>query len=131
MKKKTRIKQFIKVLNKNFFLALYYKMVGVTRRFKSLVGELFLGKDGLTVIAGAGVLMGAAAAAGATSTYVMVNKANKDTKVLNKTLLYAAAAGTGVLTLEGAVQAYDLIVPRLSCSGCSTGTCNVLCDGCC
>jgi len=121
MKQKTRIKQFIKVLNKNFFIALYYKMVGVTRRFKSLVGELFPGKEGLTVLAVGGGLMGLAAAAGATSTYVMVNKANENKNVVSKTLLYAAAAGTGVLTLEGAVQAYDLIVPRLSCSGCPSG----------
>ena len=106
-------------------------MVGVTRRVRELVWGQLPGKDGLTVLAGAGVLMGAAAAAGATSTYVMVNKANENKNVVSKTLLYAAAAGTGVLTLEGAVQAYDLIVPRLSCSGCPSGICNVQCGGCC
>ena len=96
-------------------------MVGVTRRLRELVLDQLSEKDGLTVLAGAGVLMGAAAAAGTTSTYVMVNKANENKNVVSKTLLYAAAAGTGVLTLEGAVQAYDLIVPRLSCSGCPSG----------
>ena len=106
-------------------------MVGLTKRFKSLVGEVFPGQEGLNVLAVGGGLMGLAAAAGATSTYVMVNKANNEPKILNKSLLYAAAAGTGVLALEGAVQAYDLIVPRLSCSGCPSGICNVQCDGCC
>ncbi len=106
-------------------------MVGLTKRLKARVGEVFPGQEGLTVIAVGGGLMGLAAAAGATSTYVMINKAHENKNVVSKTLLYAAAAGTGVLALEGAVQAYDLIVPRLSCSGCPSGICNVQCDGCC
>ena len=107
------------------------RTVGLTnRRVIPIVAEVLPGKGGLNLLAVAGGLMGLAAAAGATSTYVMINKANNEQNILNKSLLYAAAAGTCVLTLEGAVQAYDLIVPRLSCSGCPSGICNVQCGGC-
>jgi hypothetical protein len=88
---------------------------GLAQRFASFVADLFPGQSGLNVLAGGGALMGLAAAAGATSTYVMVNKAHENKNVINKTLLSAAAAGTGVLALDGAVQAYDLIQPKLSC----------------
>ena len=107
------------------------KIVGLTQRTVELIGKQLPGKEGLTVIAGAGALIGLASAAGATSAYVLADKANKDKKVLNKVLLYAAAAGTGVLTLEGAVQAYDLVKPRLGCSDCPSGECNTACGGCC
>jgi hypothetical protein len=106
------------------------KFVGLTQRTVELIGKQLPGKEGLTVIAGAGALMGLAAAGAGVLALEGALQANKDKKVLNKVLLYAAAAGTGVLALEGAVQAYDLVKPRLGCSDCKNG-CNVACGGCC
>jgi hypothetical protein len=105
------------------------RTIGLTKRTADAVGDLLPGKDGLTVIAGFGVLTGLASAAGATGALVLTEKANKKKAGVEKTLLYAAALGSGVLALESAVQAYDLITPRLGCTDCDE--CNSICGGCC
>ena len=105
--------------------------LGSTKRTADAIGDILPGKNGLTVLVGVGLLTGLASAAGATGAVVLTERANKEKTGLGKTLLYAAALGTGVIALEGAVQAYDLITPRLGCSDCPSGVCNTACGGCC